>query len=66
MSLMEDLNEYVDYCYDLMVEMKATKSSEYKLGIGDGMEQMLDMLYDYLEEHPGFVDPRHKYDKFKM
>ena len=46
--------------------MKNTKSSEYKMGIADGMEQMLTMLYDYLEEYPDFIDPRHKYDKFKM
>ena len=66
MSLMDDLNGYVDFCYDSMMEMKNTKSSEYKMGIADGMEQMLTMLYDYLEEYPEFIDPRHKYDKFKM
>ena len=66
MSLVEELNGYVDFCYDLMVEMRDTKSSEYKMGVADGMEQALTMLYDYLEEYPGFIDPRHKYDKFKM
>ena len=49
-----------------MVEMRDTKSSEYKLGVADGLAQALDMLYPYLEDYPEFVDPRHKYDKFKM
>lgn len=66
MSLVEDLNGYVDFCYDYMVEMRDTKSSEYKMGIADGLAQALEMLYPYLEDYPEFVDPRHKYDKFKM
>lgn len=66
MSLVEELNGYVDFCYDYMVEMQDTKSSEYKLGVADGLAQALEMLYPYLEDYPEFVDPRHKYDKFKM
>lgn len=66
MSLMDDLNGYVDFCNDLMLEMKNTKSGEYKMGVADGIQQTLEMLYDYLECYPGFVDPRHKYDKFKL
>ena len=66
MSLVEELNGYVDFCYDYMVEMRDTKSSEYKLGVADGLAQALEMLYTYLEDYPEFVDPRHKYDKFKM
>lgn len=65
MSLMDDLNGYVDYCYDIMTEMKNTKSGEYKMGIADGMQDALFMLFDYLEDYPDFIDPRHKYDKFK-
>ena len=65
MSLMDDLNSYVDYCYDIMTEMKNTKSGEYKMGIADGMQDALFMLFDYLEDYPDFIDPRHKYDKFK-
>ncbi len=66
MSLVEELNGYVDFCYDLMVEMRDTKSSEYKMGVADGLAQALEMLYPYLEDDPEFIDPRHKYDKFKM
>ena len=66
MSLVEELNGSVDFCYDYMVEMRDTKSSEYKQGVADGLAQALEMLYPYLEDYPEFVDPRHKYDKFKM
>ena len=66
MSLVEELNGYVDFCYDYMVEMRDTKSSEYKAGTADGIEQAMSWLRDYLVEYPDFVDPKHRYDKFKM
>ena len=66
MALMDDLIEYMTFCDDLVTEMQATKSSEYKQGVADGLAQALEMLYPYLEDYPEFVDPRHKYDKFKM
>lgn len=66
MALMDDLIEYIDFCDDLVKEMQDTKSSEYKMGVADGIEQALSMLRDYLIEYPDFVDPKHKYDKFKM
>ena len=49
-----------------MTEMQATKSSEYKAGTADGIEQAMSWLRDYLVEYPDFVDPKHRYDKFKM
>ncbi len=66
MALMDDLNEYIDFCDDLIRELKDTKASDYKMGVADGMEQAISMLCDYLVEYPGFIDPKHKFDKFKM
>lgn len=66
MGLMEDIIEYLDFCDDMIMEMKDSKASDYKIGIVEGMEMATSMLRDYLIEYPDFVDPRHKYDKFKL
>lgn len=66
MALMDDLIEYMAFCDDIVTEMQATKSSEYKAGTADGIEQAMSWLRDYLVEYPDFVDPKHRYDKFKM
>ena len=47
-------------------EMKNTKASEYKLGIGEGLEQAAEMLRAYLVEYPEFVDPKLELEKYKM
>ena len=37
MALMDDLIEYMAFCDDVVTEMQATKSSEYKAGTADGI-----------------------------
>ena len=49
-----------------LLEMKNTKASEYKLGIGEGLEQAAEMLRAYLVEYPEFVDPKLELEKYKM
>ena len=48
MALMDDLIEYMAFCDDVVTEMQATKSSEYKAGTADGIEQAMSWLRDYL------------------
>ena len=52
--------------FALAYEMKNTKASEYKLGIGEGLEQAAEMLRAYLVEYPEFVDPKLELEKYKM
>lgn len=66
MAVMDDINGFMDFLYDYIYEMKATKSSEYKLGKADGLQEAYDMLRDYVIDYPEFVDPNHKNDKFKL
>lgn len=65
-ALMDDMIEYLGFCDDLAREMGDTKSSEYKAGMVEGLEMAANMLRDYLVDYPDFVDPKLKYDKFKM
>ncbi len=50
---------------DLIREISDSKLSDFKMGQIDGLKLATDMLKDYLVEYPGFVDPKHKFDKFK-
>jgi hypothetical protein len=65
MTLMQDMIQYLEFCEDMIYEMKDTKSSDYKVGIVEGLEMATSMLRDYLEAYPDFVDPKAKYEKFK-
>lgn len=65
MTLMQDMIQYLEFCEDMIYEMKDTKSSDYKHGIVEGLEMATSMLRDYLETYPDFVDPKVKYEKFK-
>lgn len=65
MTLMQDMIQYLEFCEDMIYEMKDTKSSDYKVGIVEGLEMATSMLRDYLEAYPDFVDPKVKYEKFK-
>ena len=66
MSLMDDCVELLAFWDAYAYEMKNTKASEYKMGIGEGIEQAAEMLRTYLVEYPEFVDPKLELEKFKM
>lgn len=66
MALLDDCMEWLDFCEDLIREISDSKLSDYKMGQVDGLRMATDMLKDYLVGYPGFVDPIHKFDKFKM
>ena len=66
MALMDDCIEWLAFCDALAYEMKNPKASEYKLGIGEGLEQAAEMLRAYLVEYPEFVDPKLELEKYKM
>ena len=66
MDLLSDCIEWLDFCEDLIRELSDSKCSDFKRGQIDGIRQATDMLRDYLVDYPGFVDPKHKLDKFKM
>lgn len=66
MTLLDDCMEWLDFCEDLIREISDSKLSDYKMGQVDGLRMATDMLKDYLVDYPGFVDPIHKFDKFKM
>ena len=66
MALMDDCMEWLDFCDDLIREISDSKLSEFRQGQIDGLKLATDMLKDYLVDYPGYVDPEHKYDKFKM
>ena len=63
MALMEDMMEYLGFFDDLAREMNDTKSSDYKIGMAEGIEMCANMLRAYLVDYPGFVVPKRKYDK---
>lgn len=66
MALMDDCLEWLDFCEDLIREISDSKLSDFKQGQIDGIRLATDMLKDYLVDYPGYVDPKHKLDKFKM
>ena len=66
MALMDDCMEWLNFCDDLIREISDSKLSEFKQGQIDGLKLETDMMKDYLVDYPGYVDPIHKYDKFKM
>ena len=66
MALLDDCMEWLDFCEDLIREISDSKLSDYKMGQVDGLRMATDMLKDYLVDYPGFVDPIHKFYKFKM
>lgn len=66
MALMDDCMEWLDFCDDLIREITDSKSSDFKRGQVDGIMMATEMLKDYLMDYPGYVDPKHKFDKFKM
>ena len=66
MALMDDCIEWLDFCDYLVREISDSKPSEYKNGQVDGLKMATDMMRAYLEVYPDFMDPIHKFDKFKM
>ena len=66
MALMDDCMEWLDFCEDLIREISDSKLSDYKMGQIECLRMATEMLKDYLVEYPDFVDPIHKFDKFKM
>ena len=66
MALMDDCIEWLDFCDYLVREISDSKPSEYKDGQVDGLKMATDMMRAYLEVYPDFVDPIHKFDKFKI
>ena len=66
MALLDDCMEWLDFCEDMIRELTDSKCTEFKRGQIDGIRMATDMLRDYLVDYPGFVDPIHKLDKFKM
>lgn len=66
MALLDDCMEWLNFCEDLIREISDSKSSDFKRGQVDGLRLATDMLRDYLVDYPEFVDPKYKYDKFKL
>lgn len=66
MALLDDCMEWLDFTEDLIREITDSKCNDFKRGQVDGLKMAADMLRDYLVEYPDFVDPIHKFDKFKM
>lgn len=66
MALMDDIIEWLEFCDDIEREMKATKSGDYKMGLAEGLAMATGMIRDYLVDYPDFVDPKIRYEQFKM
>lgn len=64
--LMDDVIEWLDFCDNLVTEMKDSKASDYRIGLAEGIEMATAMLRDYLVDYPEYVDPKEKYQKYKM
>lgn len=66
MPLMDDVIEWVEFCDNLVAELKGSKASDYRIGMADGIEMAAEMLRNYLVDYPEFVDPKEKLKKYKM
>lgn len=66
MALMDDVIEWMDFCDNLVAELKGSKASDYRIGMAEGIEMAADMLRNYLVEYPEFIDPKEKFKKYKM
>lgn len=65
-QLLQDCMDWLEFVEDLIREITDSKCDQFKLGQIDGLRLAADMLRDYLVEYPGFVDPVHKFDQFKL
>lgn len=57
MKLVSDIKEWINFCDELVYEIRDYKSSDYKKGVAEGVEMAVAMLKDYLREYPEFNDP---------
>lgn len=51
-KLAADIKEWMEFCDELVYQIRDFKSSEYKKGMAEGINMAVDMLKDYLEDHP--------------
>jgi len=57
-KLAEDIQEWLDFCDQLVYEIRDFKATDYKKGVADGIEMAMNMLKEYLKDYPDFFPPK--------